>query len=112
MTVRINLDRQQKLYMFGIRLKRLRESLIVDRYPMTQKYLANDTGLTQGAIHQYEAGIKILTVDALVCIYHAFKRVDPTMTVDRILGVVDADGNRRICEVGEFMYNAVEKRRP
>jgi transcriptional regulator with XRE-family HTH domain len=111
MTVRINLDRQQKLYLFGHRLKKLREALEVDGYPMTQKYLAEDTGLSQGAIHQYEAGIKILTVDALVCIYHAFRRIDPTMTLDRILGVVDADGNRRICEVGEFMYNAAVKRR-
>jgi transcriptional regulator with XRE-family HTH domain len=103
---KINLDRQQKLYQFGIRLRKIRESL-----GMTQKCLADDTGLSQGAIHQFEAGIKPLTVDALVCLYHSFKRSDPTMTTDRVLGLVDENGKPGLCELGEYMYPLLLKDR-
>jgi transcriptional regulator with XRE-family HTH domain len=107
---RINLDRQQKIYQLGIRLRKLRESLYVDGYPMTQKYLADDTGLSQGVIYQIEAGIKPPTVDAVVCITQAFKRVDKSITADLVLGLVDEEGNKRASELGGYGYRLLTRR--
>lgn len=89
-TRKIDLDKQQRLFMFGNRLQGYRKAA-----KMTLQQVAEETGLSTALIQQLEGGFKGLTVDALVCLSRAYG-----VSMDEIVNIKDA----RECAYGGYMY--------